>query len=315
MRARDSGLTPTLMRIVDAKGIEWIFENTGVDDITQSALYNFFELDRLCCHSAIKWRWMWRRNLALYYPIYKQELEMWSEYRSLEWLYDKDKVNQKLHTEISKTGEVTKEVEKEERTGSRTQDTTGRGESSGTGSSTSHQDGNGTSNSSDDTTTDTTGKERAFSFNYPEANYQGGVIPYDIENNPSVEFISNQADRINKSNTVTHTEGTSGYENESNGKDTSEYSDNWESSGSLDEGTKSNTDATKDGTRDSKNELIYHDRYDYDGNNIVDLADKIINMLPNANFFKKFVDKMSICFSQNYDTDRIELESDVDWDG
>lgn len=276
-----------------------------VDELTKVALVEHFLYSRICSLNVERWRWMFKRNMRLYYPMYQQELSMWEEYRKLEWFYDKEKVNQKLHEEISTVDETTKDVLDLTDVTNRTQDTAGSGDSSGTGESSSHQDESGTSHSDDTTDTTVTGKSRAFSFNYPEANYQAGVIPYDLDNNPDVEFISTQGDTVNKSDTHTTGQSDSRYSGEQDNTSNSSYNDRWSSTGNLTGKDDKKTDSTKDGKRDSTNTLYYHDRYDYDGNNIVDLADKLNELLQATNFWKRFVDRMEICFDMTFDDGRV----------
>lgn len=338
--------TPTFDDMV--KKYQDLYDGTDVDELTKASLRIYFDMLNISDRNEQRWKWLWKRNLILYYPVYKQELDMWKDYRTNEWFYDKVKLNDKHHTESTTLTEDLKrqiyrdlnrtlndkyeesrhDEGKQNDNGSlnRTFNEEYSGNRSESGTSKDTLNEKSTNNSTTNTTSnsETNSKDRNFSFNYPESNYQGGVIPYDINNNPSVEFISTQGDSLSKSNTEstdhedqtsggTHeattnreyeNSGTDGHTNEQTQKDISENLRNTssDSTGNHTQDQKQTEKEGQDATENRDQKIIneYTDHYDYDGSNIIDLADKLISLIQTANFFKEFVNHLDHLFDHLY---------------
>ena len=84
--------------------------------------------------------------------------------------------------------------------------------------------GDNTTSSNNSSSTDNSSLHRNLTYQYPESNYQDGVLPYDLDSVPNVEFISTQNDAKGKSNSVTN--GLSDSEGKYNQK--SSYSPEYE---------------------------------------------------------------------------------------
>lgn len=282
-----------------------LYKTTTVDDETKAALADFFSLDRLC-ETPVRFAWLYRRNLARFYPIYKDELAMWTERKTREWFFDLYKTEHREHDGTFTLDEETKaQIARELSrtiTDVLTGNTTGTGKNNGTTSRMADTTG-GTTDSSTDNGTD---KRRNFSFQYPEANYQGGVIPYDLENNPSVEFINAQSDSIGKDSNVHDGEGTSENHTKDDGTSTTtsetETNTNTDSTNSTEEKSGDGSNAT----RGQQTTTHWTEDVNREGADIIDLANKLIDQLPSTDFFKRFTDKMSRCFQHDYLADEID---------
>ena len=282
-----------------------LYKVTAVDDETKAALADFFSLDRLC-ETPVRFAWLYRRNLARFYPIYKDELSMWTERKTREWFFDLFKTEHREHDGTFDLDEETKaQVARELSrtiTDALTGSTTGTGKSNGTTTRKADTTG-GTTESSSDSGSD---KRRNFSFQYPEANYQGGVIPYDIDNNPSVEFINAQSDSIGKDSSTHDGEGTS----ESHTKDDGTSTNAFENETNVkNDSTNETSEKSGDGsnaTRGQQTTTHWAEDVKRQGGDIVDLANELIAQLPSTDFFKKFTDKMSRCFQHDYLADEID---------
>lgn len=297
----------TFSELITELGNDEVYKGTSVDTATQSSLNDFFAFDRLCDKKS-KFLWYWRRRLNLYYPIYKQELEMWEERKLEKWFYDNWKDETVTHDGTFALDETTKQELKRELT------TTIKSvfSSKSTGETTSNtkniHSGEYENSSSGESDSTTANKNRAFTFNYPESNYQGGVIPYDIDNNPDVEFIDSQADSIRKSQThETHSDSGNGTDSAT---DTGTATGT--SKGTTDS-TTNNTQATTegqtvDGSRDQDTTTHWTETKRRQSDNINKLATELIEQLPTTNFFLKFVKQLSICF----ETVRLEDEERED---
>lgn len=381
----------TLDELETKIGKNRIFEGSNVDDVTKDEILDYFRFDRLCDEEK-RFLWYLKRNLRKYYPIYKDEIEMWASRKALEWFFDnyKDEIHthdgtfeldendkkQITHeleriindvfdgtiTNNGKTNSKQDDVTHSEGTGKDTgtnsgtsRDTTheegsqnGNGSQSGTSSDTTHEEGETT----DSYTDNDNAKRRGFSFVYPESNYSGGVIPYDLDSNPSVEFISTQNDGIEKSTKTHNGTGTSendsesngttssNYENEStnendverNGTTSGEYESNREEStdgtaSRVGEETKTNTQKTdntddsttnetskdnEDDTRKQNTKTNWTETIRRQGDNINKLSMELIEELPTTNFFETFMNKLSICFQKTYIEDEL-LEEREDY--
>ena len=298
---------PTFKEISDEFGQE-LYEGTTVDDLTKTALLNYFKFSKISDPVKPKWVWMWQRNMNLFYPVYETELSMWKEYRENEWFYDKQKVNNKTHTEMT---ELTEDVKKElNRNLDRVfnQRYNGTTSQSGTGNNKTNATNETEQTTETNETNNTNGKNRNFNFNYPEANYQGGVIPYDLNNNPSVEFINTQADALNQENQNKNNNTTDNTTQTQEEEQNSTFSNSGTEANTTDQ-TQNDTETQNDAENRNQNiHNIYTDEYLYDGSNIIDLADKMIDLIQKANFFKNFVNHLERCFVHSYDSD------DLDWE-
>lgn len=303
----------TLEELNEKIGQDKIFSGTEVDAETQNKLIDFFLLDRLG-FSEKKFLWMWRRNLNLYYPIYKQELEMWSERKTEKWFFDNHKKGTTEHKGKTTLDEQTR-VELS-RTLARVVADVFSGKTSTEGNSSGKTSSETDSNGENEDTykNGSTGKDRQFTFNYPESNYQGGIIPYDLDNNPSVEFISAQADRLNKSDD-THT-GSGADENHAETAGT--HSDEFQTNGTDDNKRDVNTNDTEhsesNGTRGQEGTDDWTEQTDNQGDNLNKLVDELIAQIPLTNFFKKFTDKLKPCFQQTYLMEEVMEEDDINVD-
>lgn len=231
---------------------------------------------------------------------------MWTERKTREWFFDLYKTEHREHDGTFTLDEETKaQIARELSrtiTDALTGNTTGTGSSNGTTSRKTDTTG-GTTDSSTDNGTN---KQRAFSFQYPEANYQGGVVPYDLDNNPSVEFISTQSDSIGKDSNTHEGEGTS----ESHAKDDGTSTNSFESeTNTKTDSTNTTSETSGDGsnaTRGQQTATHWVEDVNREGADIIDLANELIAQLPTTDFFKRFTDKMSRCFQHDYLADEID---------
>lgn len=298
---------PTFKEMVDRYG-DQLYQNIDIDDLTKTQLNEYFKYLRICDRVEEKWIWMWKRNLSMWIYTYNNEKGMWQDYRTNEWFYDKVKHNDKTHTESTDlTDDLRRQIDRTlNRTFKEVYAATLNG--SGTGN-TSGKDSNSQTNTENGTNTGTeSGKGRNFSFNYPEANYQGGVIPYDLENNPSIEFINVQNDAINKNDTTNTTQSTQNTENEGTNSQNSEYTNKETNDHTNDQtsGDTGNETQTEGRTQKIANE--YKDIYEYDGSNISDLATKMVELIRDTNFFKELCDHLMVCFNCIYTCDDLDEE-------
>ncbi len=345
----------TLQEIVEEKGYNAIFAGTDVDAATQTALISYFAQDRINAPFD-KWQWQFKRNLNTYYPVYKDELEMWEERKTKEWFFDNVKsstLNRDITQDLDETTQQTltqalteaiQATMNETATLDRDNTKHGTGTTDVSDSGSQTQNGSFSNNSETDDTksaTETTNKttaenskNRNFGFNYPESNYQGGVIPYDLTNNPSVEFINSQADRLDNKNVTengTRTNSETGRtESEETGTNTVNNTDSRTTNTETETNITDNTDetatkaqtnaknTTKNDTRNNNktraldvvNNII--ETRTHQGNDINMLADQLIKAIPAANFFKQFTAILYKNFQQCYLVDEIleEMEED-----
>ena len=322
-------------------GNDAIYINTGVDSSTQNALDEYFAMDRLCDRRE-RFLWLWRRALNEAYPVYADQMEMWKERKAYKWYYDNQKDNVKTHdgtfkldentkAELikainTKLDEIGKSVTDTDRTGN--SQTTGETHGTSENTSTGHSTATGESHNENESTTTgnstDTGKQRNFAFAYPESNYSGGVIPYDIDNNPSVEFISTQGDAISKTHNE-HTDTTEGAEDgttssEENSTDTSNGKTSGTSAGSEEnqENIDSTTDTTRNATGSTNEEdnsistkgqetaTHWEETTTYKGDSLTAIARELLEELPATDFFSKFVAKLKNCFQNDFIFDEIE---------
>lgn len=235
------------------------YEDTEVDEATQKKLNNFFLLDHLC-DTEKRFLWFWKRKLGIYYPIYKEQCEMWAERKLYKWFFDnyKDQTTThdgSFHLSEQTVAELKAQLERTIK---------------------DILNANSTTDSNDTSTTN--GKQRAFAFAYPESNFSGGVIPYDLDNNPTVEFISTQTDSLNRSTT----------DSESHSETDSNSTDN--------QTTKEDSAQNSSGTRGQDTSTHWKETVNRQGDNINSLALELINALPQTDFFKQLTDKLKPCF-------------------
>lgn len=285
-------------------GTSGIFSGTDVDTATQSALLDYFLFDRLCDREA-RFLWLWRRRVNAYYPVYREQLSMWEARRAEAWFFDNYKKQTTQHDGTFTLDETTKtEILRElERILSDifSGKTTGTGKSSGTTDHTGDTDGE----TAENRTGAETGKNRGFSFNYPESNYSGGVIPYDIDNNPVVEFINTQNDGLNKSNTTDTANGTSEQHDTYKDDRSDEYTQSGTTDNTDDQTTKETSEENANGTRDQNTETHWTEIVNRQGDNLNALAAELLDQLPRTDFFRQFADHLEPCFQKAFLLDEL----------
>lgn len=293
----------TFSELIAKLGDTEVYKGTAVNVETKQALDSFFAFDRLCDREK-KFLWFWRRRLNLFYPIYEQELDMWKARKAEKWFFDNYKDETVTHDGTFSLDEKTKQdlIRELNTTINTVFGSKSTSETSGD-TKTTHSGEYENANSGESNST-AMGKNRAFTFNYPESNYQGGVIPYDLDNNPSVEFIDTQGDTVSKTDTnETHSDrgsGTDEYTNTGHSEGTSK--------GATDSTTKTeqstNENQTVNGTRDQDTATHWTETKRRQADNLNKLAMELIEQLPTTNFFLKLVKQVSICF----ETVRLEDE-------
>lgn len=288
----------------DDIGQKNLFEGTTVDGITQNALMDYFRFDRLSAERKI-FQWQWRRNLNMYYPIYKAQIEMWEERLTKEWFIDLQKTNKKIHEGTFHLKE--NELEQIIRGLKRAVEKIATGETDDTVTTVAElkHDGNTNTSAENEYTNNANSKDRAFSFAYPESNYQGGVIPYDLDDNPNVEFINSQGDSISKKDD-THKGSDISESNE-------EYSDNSTATetgksitkNNATENTSDDETRNKEGGKEQNTETNWTETYQFEPIDLNTLVDQLINQLPLTNFWEQFVRKMRKVFQNIYVGDEV----------
>lgn len=291
--------------LIAERGNTEVYKGTGVDEATQESLNEYFKYDFLC-DTPDRFIWIWHRALLEAYPVYKDQMEQWTERKSYKWYFDNVKDNTKTHDGTFTLDEDTKADLLRTVTRALSDvlhstvdtDTTDSRVANGTTHSTSDEDTSGES-------TDNS-KDRQFAFQYPESNYSGGVIPYDLDNNPNVEFISTQADRVLKS-TNEHSDTTSST-SDGTSKDTEEAKG---TSDTITDSTNKQDETTKqtDGqtiARDQETETHWTETTTFKGDSINQLAKELLEELPATDFFAQFVAKLKNCFLNSFLFDEIE---------
>lgn len=277
-----------------------IWEGTGVDDETKSMLHTALDLEVLCDEKLDKWLFYWKRALLFNYPVYKDQAAMWAERKAKEWLFDNYKELTTEHVGAFHLDEATKEeiIEKIGRVIDATVNGKFNGNTDRTINTVDHQDSSG--DSENEYTNNTTAKSRAFNFSYPEANYTGGVIPYELDDDPDVEFISNQSDSVSRGNEE-HS-GSEHYDNAADGtSNTTDRSTTDNTTDTAENRNESiNSEKNDDGTRVQDTHETWKEVTNKQGDNINSIVDSLIAQLPMTDFFKQFVDKMLICFKRQY---------------
>lgn len=285
--------------LVERIGNDAIYGTVLTDAATISALNEYFARDRLCDYDKA-FIWLYRRAIMRAYPVYKDSMDLWKERLVKGYFWDNQKsISTTTDRDRVKVGDLTKDIIgdvdrriKEILDGNAVTDFT----------STRNTDVKTTDDSTTTGTIDQTvnSKNRQFAFNYPESNYTGGVIPYDLDNNPSVEFLNTQADGVARENTHTESESVT---NEQGTSDTDEnYVSNQkhktDNTTSKTDDTDSTTN-TKQNTKDTDNidEIVIRE---YTATDITDITDKVLAELPITDFFAQFADKLQPCFQRVY---------------
>lgn len=260
---------PTFSQYLDKYGDIGLYDvpTVSVDGITRDALKAFFS-DIVIGDTPIRFQSTFRRAIMLYYPVYRDQIAVWAERTAKSWLYDNIR-NYKLTHE----GTATLDAKTIDAISS---DATMIGKAIAKG----QIDVSATSSSTSDTSE--SGKDRTFSFTYPESNYQGGVIPYDLDNDPAVEFIDTQADNVSMKNTHVETET----EDESQTRDERQND-------TTDTETRK-TDQTNTVDQDTTNKWV--ETKEYDGDTLNKLTAELIEQIPMTNYFHQFTCKMFGCF-------------------
>lgn len=285
-------------------GEDELFQNTEVDKTTRLALMNYFRFHELVTHRRM-FQVFWENALNKYYPMYRDEIEMWKDRKMREWFFDVEKQDRKEHEGTFHLSEdVVSHVVEELR---RRIDTTGNGQRDFSGKTDTESDRSGNVHiMGDESYTDTSNeKNRNFSFRNPESNYTGGVIPYDLDDNPSVEFISTQADAVGRrtsehtgENTSDSTERYNDTASETR-KDvdkttTEEHADTTEDRGTGSEGTKN---------QDSVEHWI--ETIDREADNINKLAQDLIEQIPKTDFWNQFARRLRSVFRTSFTPSQI----------
>ena len=243
--------TPRFYTMVEKHNI-W----DGLDIVEQSdrtLLEEYFEREYIGTSDEADWLWLWKRRVLKWYPLYLDEKNAWLERKDYKWFWDNQTTRKLTHDE-----EGTRNY-KLDATSKTTMDSDTTTTSTDTGSS-------------DD-------KSRGFSFAYPESNYSGGVIPYDLNNDPNVEFISTQGDNVSREN----------HEDEHSGKSVTDMT----------------SDTTKADTYSSDNTRDYVDTWDARGNDLADILPKIMAGIEASDYFNRFINKLKPLFLNILLTDEL----------
>ncbi len=303
----------TMEELVEKMGRPAVFAGTSVDDVTAAALVDFFLLNRLADYPK-RFLWLWRRRLNLYYPIYKEELEMWTARKAFAWFYDNNVTGKKTHDGTQRLDEETAAELLREL--ARTMNDTLEGKT--------HSEGNSEGSTENNTQTDASGtdtynnagndKRRQFAFNYPESNYSGGVIPYDLENNPSVEFINTQGDAVGKTGETHNGSDTNESETDATGSHSDNFTQDGTTNNTSENKTSENANENSTGTRAQDITTHWEESDDKRGDNINKLAAELLEQIPATNFWKEFTDKLGVCFQRTYLLDEVIEEEEENGD-
>lgn len=224
-----------------------------VETQDKTLISDYFEREYIGTSDISDWLWLWKRRILKWYPLYLDEKNAWLERKGYKWLWD-NQVTRKL-----------------------THDEEGTRNYNLAADSKTVMDSDTTTSSTD--TGSSNDKNRSFAFAYPESNYSGGVVPYDLNNDPSVEFISTQGDTMSKEN----------HEDEHSGR--------------------SNTDMTSDTTKTDKytsdNTRDYIDTWDARGNDLADILPKIMAGIEASDYFNRFTNKLKPLFLNILLTDEL----------
>lgn len=294
----------TLEELVADIGLDGVFDGTDVDTATRTAIADFFMLDRLC-DTKKQFLWVWRRNLNLYYPIYKEQADMWAERKTRTWFFDNFKDETRQHDGTFKLDETTKAELLRELSSAVKDIFASKIHSEGDESAASVHTGSADASETDAYTNGSTGKNRTFSFNYPESNYQGGVLPYELSNNPNVEFINAQSDGLSKSDDTHNGSDSRESHDESDDKTTREFATDGTTDNTDDRKTEENSVDNSTGEHAQQTETHWTERVNRQGDNLNQLAAELIAQIPATNFFKELIGHLKPCFQQTYLVDEL----------
>lgn len=274
-----------------------LYANTGVTDAEAELINDHFLYSRINSADTEKFMWFFRRNLRRWYPVYKDQMEAWAKYKALDFFYDNvNKITETYTGTTTEARDISDEFVSDVR---RALDVIGKTTTTQTTDTdtTSNTESRTDVDESDSYVDNTSSKNREFGFAYPEANYQGGVIPYDLSDNPSVEFITSQTDGIGQG-TTNHSgdfEGRTDYMDSASGTVDTTMDTDTETTNDTDETTNTtsnrNTDSDMQGTQD------YVKTIESPGIYALDIAHRLIEILPLTDFWNQFMRNMSICFN------------------
>lgn len=260
---------PTFRQYLDEYGDIDLYDvpTVAVDDITRNALKVFFS-DIVIGDTPARFPSMFRRAIMRYYPVYRDQIAVWAERTAKNWLYDNVRNYKLIHEGTATLDAKTIDVISSDAT------MIGRAISKGQTDITSTSSSTGDTNES--------GKDRTFSFTYPESNYQGGVIPYDLENDPIVEFIDTQADNVSRKDT--HSETVAENESQTRNERQDDTTDT----------EQRKTDQTNTVDQDTTNK--WTESKVYDGDTLNKLTAELIEQIPMTDYFNRFTCNMFSCF-------------------
>lgn len=253
--------------VADASNVDRLYAGLGVDDNTIASITDYMSLMRIG-DIPDRFIWHYRRTLMDCYPVYRDQLDAWAERKSKAWFFDNIGTNKVTHDGTFGLDSVTQN-EVDTATKQIVKNLT----------KSSYNDKNSAESTG---STNRTGKDRVFGIAYPETNYQGGVVPYDLDNDPTIEFISNQSDHVDRMSenrsdeTTTTTEGNS--TSDLDGSTTGTIDTN--SKNTVDQNTATHWTETRDVTAIPYNQLMT----------------ELIRDLPSTDFFAQFMRRLSVCF-------------------
>lgn len=276
------------------------YDTTNIDPETFGLLREYFYLTPICTNNNEKFSFYFRRNLLKWYPIYKEQLSLFLRLKTYDWFKDNVKENLEKYRGTGTKDSTIAEEETKKRLEELTE--TIRKALTNNKASTYTETTQGTSNEQRNDTgkKDQSGKERNFNFAYPESNYQGGVVPYDLNNNPIVEFISTQSDKLYTDSQTTSDASTQA--EQKTGKTDGSSTDKID----VTDETTRNTDATWKDNKDSTLREDTDTTTNYDrtltntGVPVHEIFKSFMETVPTTDFFRQFVDKMAVCFNPHY---------------
>lgn len=291
---------PIPMTFREARSKFDVWEGTSVLEEDKNLLITALDLEVLCDENMDTWLFYWKRALLLNYPVYRDQVTMWAERKMKNWFFDNFKEIVTEHEGTFHLDEATKNEITENILRSMNDVFSGKmnGETNRKINLSEHSDSDG--NTHNEYEDNTNAKGREFMFNYPEANYTGGVIPYDLDNDPNVEFLSTQHDSISRSNT--QHDGSSEYsDNTDRTSDTTENTATENESNSTDDRNEEEKKGREDyGERAQDTVTHWIEKVNRQGDNINSLADSLIAQIPMTDFFRQFLDKILICFKREF---------------
>lgn len=299
----------TLSDVINEHGKDWLFEDSGVDAATIDLICEHFELNFTCDQNDEKFKFYLRRRLRQKYPIYLEQLKAWEHYQDIGYFVDTSSDNKTTYT-----GKTTSLQNTDSVTLSDT-NTSGESNTDNTKDTTTHTEGNYTDFSDtseynmDTTDSETNSKDRVFNFAYPESNYTGGVIPYNIDDNPSVEFIDRQTDSIHKDTTHSESDGNRQSDTSQNGDSSSDGTVGEKGNSKTNTTGASETNVNVDITQLGEGTNDYTIEYSGKGLHYVDVYEKLRRLIPTTDFYQQFMYSLRRLFDTYETTD--ELYNDI----